>query len=196
MNAVRTTAGERFPTDLVLMAVGARARDELAAAAGIATNDGIVVDSAARTALSAVYAVGDCTRFPSPRYGRMLRLESVQNAIDQAKVAAAAILGLPAPSYDPVPWFWSDQYHLKLQMAGLCQGYEAAHVVGEPGDERFSVEYHCQGRLIAVDAVNDARAHMLARRRIAEEIRANPPMNGPGPGTRPLCQSADAHWAG
>jgi 3-phenylpropionate/trans-cinnamate dioxygenase ferredoxin reductase component len=166
--AVRTTGGERFPADVVLIAAGARARDDLALAAGLSCQDGILVDAAARTDRPGIYAVGDCTRFPSRRYGRLLRLESVQNAIDQAKAAAASILGDP-PVYDPVPWFWSDQYELKLQMAGLCQGYEAAEVIGETISGRFAVEYRCADRLIAVDAVNDARAHMLARRRIAEE---------------------------
>jgi 3-phenylpropionate/trans-cinnamate dioxygenase ferredoxin reductase subunit len=166
--AVTAAGGERFAADLVLIAAGARARDDLARAAGLPCQDGILVDAAARTASPDIYAVGDCTRFPSRRYGRLLRLESVQNAIDQAKTAAASILGLPA-SYDPVPWFWSDQYELKLQMAGLCEGYDTVEVIGEPDNARFSVEYRCQGRLVAVDAVNDARAHMLARRRIAQE---------------------------
>src|SRR6185369_4324648 len=94
--------------------------------------------------------------------------ESVQNAIDQAKAAAASILGRPEP-YDPVPWFWSDQYDTKLQIAGLADGHETAETVGDPAKPQFSVEYRMAQRLIAVDAVNDARAHMLARRRIAEE---------------------------
>ena len=159
---------ERIAADLVLVATGARANDEIARAAGIACEDGILVDEQARTDTLGVYAIGDCTRFPSRRYGRRLRLESVQNAIDQAKAAAASILGTPQP-YDPVPWFWSDQYDLKLQMAGLSDGYDDVAVVGDVAAKRFSVEYRRAGRLIAVDAVNDARAHMLSRRRIAEE---------------------------
>jgi 3-phenylpropionate/trans-cinnamate dioxygenase ferredoxin reductase subunit len=162
---------ERIAADLVLVATGARANDEIARAAGIACEDGILVDEQARTDTPGVYAIGDCTRFPSRRYGRRLRLESVQNAIDQAKAAAASILGTPQP-YDPVPWFWSDQYDLKLQMAGLSDGYDDATVVGDVAAKRFSVEYRRAGRLIAVDAVNDARAHMLSRRRIAEETNS------------------------
>jgi 3-phenylpropionate/trans-cinnamate dioxygenase ferredoxin reductase subunit len=165
---VRLEPDERIAADLVLVATGARANDELARAAGIACEDGILVDEEARTSSPGVYAVGDCTRFPSRRYGRRLRLESVQNAIDQAKAAAASILGTPQP-YDPVPWFWSDQYDLKLQMAGISDGYDKADTVGDPAAKRFSVEYRKNGRLIAVDAVSDARAHMLSRRRIAEE---------------------------
>ena len=92
----------------------------------------------------------------------------MQNAIDQAKAAAASILGTPQP-YDPVPWFWSDQYEIKLQMAGLSDGYDGAEVVGDRAASRFFVEYRSRGKLIAVDALNDARAHMMARRRIAEE---------------------------
>jgi 3-phenylpropionate/trans-cinnamate dioxygenase ferredoxin reductase subunit len=159
----------------VLVAAGARANDELASAAGILCQDGVMVDEFCRTGAPDVYAVGDCTRFPSKRYGRRLRLESVQNAIDQAKAAAATILarGTGAASkpqpYDPVPWFWSDQYDLKLQIAGLTEGYETVDTVGDPATARFSVEYRRNGRLIAVDAVNDGRAHMLSRRRIAEE---------------------------
>jgi 3-phenylpropionate/trans-cinnamate dioxygenase ferredoxin reductase component len=171
VNAVRTATNERLPADLVLIAVGARANDDLAAAAGLACQDGIVVDAAARTAHPDIYAVGDCTRFPSQRYGRALRLECVQNAIDQAKAAAASMLKTPAV-YDPVPWFWSDQYDLKLQIAGLNEGHERAAVIGDPQSARFSVDYQCGGRLIAVDAINDARAHMMARRRIAEQTAA------------------------
>jgi 3-phenylpropionate/trans-cinnamate dioxygenase ferredoxin reductase component len=166
VTAVTTAEGELLPADLVLVAAGARANDDVAALAGLPCNDGILVDAAARTARPDVYAIGDCTRFPSGRYRRRIRLECVQNAIDQAKVAAASILGTPH-SYDPVPWFWSDQYDLKLQIAGLFDGYDESTVMGDPGAPRFSVDYHSAGRLVAVDAVNDARAHMLARKRIA-----------------------------
>jgi 3-phenylpropionate/trans-cinnamate dioxygenase ferredoxin reductase component len=165
---VRLDPDERIAADLVLVATGARANDEIARAAGLSCEDGILVDEQARTSVPGIYAIGDCTRFPSRRYGRRLRLESVQNAIDQAKAAAASILGAPQ-AYDPVPWFWSDQYDLKLQMAGLSDGYDAVAIVGDVAAKRFSVEYRRAGRLIAVDAVNDARAHMLSRRRIAEE---------------------------
>src|SRR5262249_36150531 len=162
-------SGEALPADLVLVATGARANDDLAAAAGLACQDGILVDEFARTSAPDIYAIGDCTRFPSRRYGRKLRLASVQNAIDQAQpavapatAAAAAILGKPQP-YAPVPWFWSDQYDIKLQIAGLADGYEGEDTVGDAAAARFSVEYRRGGRLIAVDAVNDARAHMLSR---------------------------------
>jgi 3-phenylpropionate/trans-cinnamate dioxygenase ferredoxin reductase component len=170
---VRLADGTMLPADLVLVATGARANDDLAAAAGLACDDGILVDEFARTGATNVYAVGDCARFPSRRFGRTLRLECVQNAIDQAKAAAAAILGQPA-AYDPVPWFWSDQYEIKLQMAGLMDDHDSTAQIGDPDSGRFSVDYRRNGRLIAVDAVNDGRAHMLGRRRIAEETAGAP----------------------
>lgn len=168
---VALASGETIAADVVLLATGAQANDELARAAGLPCDDGIVVDEFARAMLLDIYAIGDCARLPSRRYRRSLRLESVQNAIDQAKAAAAAILGNPV-TYDPVPWFWSDQYDVKLQIAGLSHGYDSSDTVGDATSGRFSVEYRQQGRLIAVDAANEARAHMVARRRIAEETAA------------------------
>jgi 3-phenylpropionate/trans-cinnamate dioxygenase ferredoxin reductase component len=165
---VALASGERIAADLVLVATGARANDDLAAAAGLACEDGVVVDEVARAAPD-VYAIGDCARFFSQRYGRRIRLECVQNAVDQAKCAADAIMGKPKP-YDPVPWFWSDQYEIKLQITGLLDGFDAAETIGNPADNKFSVEYRRAGKLIAVDAVNDGRAHMLGRRRIAADL--------------------------
>jgi 3-phenylpropionate/trans-cinnamate dioxygenase ferredoxin reductase component len=165
---LRLTDGAEVKADAVLLAAGAKANDELAVAAGLDCRDGILTDAVGRTGVEGIFAIGDCARFPSARYGRQLRLECVQNAIDQAKAAAAAILGTPT-SYDPVPWFWSDQYEFKLQIAGLFDGHDAASETADPATGHFSVEYRKDGRLIAVDSVNDARAHMLARRRIAEE---------------------------
>jgi len=167
-SALRLADGTDIAADAILLAAGAKANDDLAKAAGLACDEGILVDDIGRTGVENVFAIGDCARFPSVRYGRQLRLECVQNAIDQAKAAAAAILGAPG-SYDPVPWFWSDQYEFKLQIAGLFDGYDDVAEIGDAASGRFSVEYRRNGRLIAVDAVNDARAHMLARRRIAEE---------------------------
>jgi 3-phenylpropionate/trans-cinnamate dioxygenase ferredoxin reductase subunit len=165
---VTLASGERIAADLVLVATGARANDDLASAAGLPCEDGIVVDDVAR-AVPGVYAIGDCARFFSHRYGRKIRLECVQNAVDQAKAAAAAIMGQGKP-YDPVPWFWSDQYEVKLQITGLLDGFDAAETIGNPADGKFSVEYRKGGKLIAVDAINDGRAHMLGRRRIAADL--------------------------
>ena len=160
--------GTVLPADVVLLATGARVNDELAQTAGIACSGGVVVDEFTRSSVPHVHAIGDCARLPSRRYRRWLRFESVQNAVDQAKAADAALMGALV-AYDPVPWFWSDQYDIKLQIAGLSDGHTHCDVVGETATARFSVEYRCDGQLIAVDAVNDARAHMLARRRIAQE---------------------------
>jgi 3-phenylpropionate/trans-cinnamate dioxygenase ferredoxin reductase component len=171
VSQVRLADGSPLAADLVLLAVGAKPNDDLAAAAGLPCADGIVVDENGQTADAAIWAAGDCTRFPSKRYGRKLRLECVQNAIDQAKAVATALLDKPQ-AYDPVPWFWSDQYELKLQMAGLSDGYDDAKTVGDVAAARFSVEYRKNGKLIAVDAVNDGRAYMSGRKRIAEETAA------------------------
>lgn len=163
------TSGEKIAADIVLVATGARANDDLAAAAGIACNNGISVDHFARTSAPDIYAAGDCANFFSQRYGRNIRLECVQNAIEQAKAAANAILGKPKV-YDPVPWFWSDQYEIKLQITGLLEGYDSAELVGNPSEGKFSIDYRMGGKLIAVDSVNDGRAHMMGRKRIAAEL--------------------------
>ena len=172
---ITLASGERIAADLVLVATGARANDDIAKAAGLPCEEGIVVDDFARAAPD-IYAIGDCARFFSHRYGRNIRLECVQNAIDQAKAAADAMLGKAKP-YDPVPWFWSDQYEIKLQITGLLDGFDGSETIGNPVDAKFSVEYRKGGKLIAVDAVNDGRAHMLGRRRIAVGL---PEFTGPG----------------
>ena len=166
VRGVELADGETIAADLVLLAVGGRANDELAEEAGLACQDGIMVDEHALAA-PGIYAIGDCARFPSRRYGRHVRLESVQNASDQARAAAAAIIGKPE-AYDPVPWFWSDQYDVKLQIAGLAQGYDRHETEGDPESGSFSVSYFHGDRLLAVDAVNAPRAHMLSRRALAQ----------------------------
>jgi 3-phenylpropionate/trans-cinnamate dioxygenase ferredoxin reductase subunit len=165
--AVRLADGTLIPADAMLLAVGGIAETGLAEAAGLAVDAGILVDTAGRTSAPDIFAAGDCTRFPSARFGRMIRLESVQNAIDQAKIAAAALLGGDV-SYDPVPWFWSDQYDVKLQIAGLSDGADRTLVEGDPASGRFSVSYGRSGRLVAVDTINTPKVHMLARGRIGE----------------------------
>ena len=164
--AVELDHGEHIAADLVLVAVGGRANDTLAMEAGLPCHDGIVVDEHGAAAPD-VYAAGDCARFPSRRYGRLVRLESVQNANDQARAVAQAIAGT-AEVYDPVPWFWSDQYDVKLQIAGLAQGFDSFITEGDPESGSFSVSYFLGKHLLAVDAVNAPRAHMLARRQLAQ----------------------------
>lgn len=165
--------GRRFAADAVLIAVGSTPRTELAAAAGLSVDDGIVVDSACRTSQEHIVAAGDCTRFFSTRYQRHVRLESVQNAIDQAKAAAATLAG-GTPGYDPLPWFWSDQFDLKLQIAGLSLGHDRIILRGDPGSHMFSAFYFAGLTLIAVDTINRPRDHMLARRVIGRAIRRDP----------------------
>lgn len=166
VSAVELDHGERIAADLVLVAVGGRANDAMASAAGLSCQDGIIVDEHGLAAPD-IYAAGDCARFPSRRYGRMVRLESVQNANDQARAVAQAIAGTPEP-YDPVPWFWSDQYDVKLQIAGLAQGFDRHVTEGDPESGSFSVAYFHGDHLLAVDAVNAPRAHMLSRRQLAQ----------------------------
>ncbi|WP_417670250.1 NAD(P)/FAD-dependent oxidoreductase [Roseibium sp.] len=170
VSAVKTADGASIAADLVLVAVGAEPNDELAEAAGLETDNGIIVDGAGLTSDDHIYAAGDCTRFFSNRYGRSVRMESVQNAIDQGKVVAQSILGEDV-DYDPLPWFWSDQYDVKLQIAGLSDGYDETRTVGEPKDHKFYVAYLKAGQLIAVDSVNSPRSHMMARRVIGEPWR-------------------------
>jgi 3-phenylpropionate/trans-cinnamate dioxygenase ferredoxin reductase subunit len=167
-NGIRLANGNLVAADLILLSTGARPNEEIAAEAGLHCQDGIIVNEFAQTEDEHIYAVGDCTRMPSHRYGRRIRLECVQNAFDQAKAAAAAIAGKPAV-YDPVPWFWSDQYNVKFQSCGLSAGHDEAKVVGETTAGHFSIEYRKDGKLIAVDAVNDARAYMMGRKKIAAE---------------------------
>lgn len=170
VSGVRLSTGETIPADLVLIAVGAEPNDQLARDAGLEVDNGILVDAGGQTSDESVYAAGDCTRFFSARYGRSVRMESVQNAIDQAKAVAKSILGEDV-DYDPLPWFWSDQYHVKLQIAGLSDGYDGTITVGNPADDKFYVVYLKAGQLIAVDSINAPRSHMMARRVIGEVWR-------------------------
>ncbi len=165
LSGVRLADGRCLAADLVLMAVGAEPNSEIAAAAGIATDNGIATDARARTSLPDILACGDCASFPSARYGRRLRLESVQNAIDSAKIAARTLLGAEA-LYDPVPWFWSDQFDLKLQIAGLCQG--ATRIECDISHGKGAIRSYAGERLIAVDSLNDPRSHLIARKLLAD----------------------------
>lgn len=156
--------GSEYVADLIIVGVGIQVNVELAEAAGLEIENGIRVDSSARTNDENIYAIGDCTFHFNSLYQRFIRLESVQNAADQAKVAAAAICG-KNPQYDSLPWFWSDQYEIKLQMAGLSFGYDEALLRKEEGKElSFSVWYFKDGNLLAVDAINNAKAYILGMR--------------------------------
>ena len=163
---VQLSSGAVLRADLVVVGVGVRPRVELAEQLGLTCNQGIVVDELARTSDATVVAAGDCTVLPHPRGAGLVRLESVQNAIDQAKCAAATIAGCARP-YSAVPWFWSDQDTLKLQIAGLAAGFDQAVVRGDPDTEKFSVLYYRDGVLIAVDAVNRPQDYMAVRRALS-----------------------------
>jgi 3-phenylpropionate/trans-cinnamate dioxygenase ferredoxin reductase subunit len=160
--AVLLDHGERLPCDVVLMGVGAVPNQALAAAAGLACDDGVVVDIEARTGDPDIFAIGDLTRRPLPLYGRSFRLESVPSALEQTRQAAAAITGRPAPAPE-VPWFWSDQYDVKLQIAGLPFDVDRRVLRGDPESGHFAV-FHMQGELIqAVEAVNAPAEFMGGR---------------------------------
>jgi len=160
--AVITADGRAHPADLVVVGVGIVPNAELAQACGIACERGIVVDDCSRTDDAAVTAAGDCTARRMAD-GSLLRLESVQNAIEQGKSAAAALLGKARP-FTAAPWFWSDQYDVRLQMAGLSAGHDNIVVRGDRAARRFSVFYFRGETLIAVDTVNRAPDHMAARK--------------------------------
>ncbi|MFC5371255.1 NAD(P)/FAD-dependent oxidoreductase [Brevundimonas faecalis] len=162
VEAVLLSDGRRLACDAVLIGVGALPNDDLARACGMACADGVIVDSQARTDDPAVFAIGDVTRRPLPHHDLHARLESVPSALEQAKQAAAAILGRPAPAPE-TPWFWSDQYDLKLQIAGLPHGADRQVTRGAPSSGAFAV-FHLKGdRILAVEAVNSPAAFMGAR---------------------------------
>ncbi|MGW4825297.1 NAD(P)/FAD-dependent oxidoreductase [Streptomyces sp. NPDC004227] len=168
VTGVRLADGTTLPADLVLVGVGVLPRTELAERLGLECDHGIVVDGRARTSDPHIVAAGDCTVRPHPVTGLgRVRLESVQNAVAQATAAAASLLGRPAPQ-PAVPWFWSHQGDLKLQIAGLSGGYDQHVVRGEPDSERFSVLYYRQGELLAIDAVNSPADYMAVRKALTQ----------------------------
>jgi 3-phenylpropionate/trans-cinnamate dioxygenase ferredoxin reductase component len=159
--------GSSHPADLVIVGVGAIATTGLASAAGLACDNGIVVDEYCRTSDAAIYAAGDCTNHPSLRFGRRVRLESVDNAFEQAKTAALNLLDRPV-AHDRVPWFWSDQFDNKLLIVGLSQDHDRQVLRGDPASRSFSVCYLKGRELLAVEAVNHSKDYMAARKLIAE----------------------------
>jgi 3-phenylpropionate/trans-cinnamate dioxygenase ferredoxin reductase component len=171
VEAVRAGGGSH-PADLVLVGIGVAPNDELAAEAGLACSDGIVVDRNAMTLDPAIFAAGDCTRHHG-REGVEIRLECVQNAIDQAKHAALAMMGNPK-SYSEVPWFWSDQYDLKLQIAGLARPADEIVMRGDPASRKFAVFHLRGGVAAAVEAVNAAPEYMIGKKLIAANAHVAP----------------------
>lgn len=173
-DGVRLADGRLVEADAVLVGVGALACDALARAAGLSCDNGVVVDESARTSDPAIYAIGDMTHRPIPVHdGRMHRLESVPNALEQARQAAAAIVGRAAPTPE-VPWFWSDQYDLKLQIAGLPDGADRQVVRGDIEAASFAVFHLAGDRIVCVEAVNAPAEFMGGRLLIGKKAAVDP----------------------
>ncbi|QTC92025.1 NAD(P)/FAD-dependent oxidoreductase [Brevundimonas goettingensis] len=171
---VRLADGELIPADVILVGVGAMACDALAGAAGLSCDNGVVVDEAARTSNPSIFAIGDMTHRPIPAMGgRVMRLESVPNALEQAKQAASAITGRPAPAPE-VPWFWSDQYEIKLQIAGLPFDADRQIVRGDLPEGRFAVFHLAGDRVVCVEAVNAPPEFMAGRLLIGRGTPVDP----------------------
>jgi len=170
VRAVRLEDGREIAADFVLIGVGVEAEDALARDAGLPCDDGIVVDEYCRTADPAIWAAGDCARHPSIHYGMRVRIESVDNAFEQGASAALNMLGLTTV-HDKVPWFWSDQYDLKLVIVGLSLGFDDLVVRGDPASRAFSVCYLKGGELIAVESINHNKDQMAARKLIPARAR-------------------------
>ena len=162
--------GAVVDVDLVTIGIGVEPNVELALECGLAAADGIEVDEFGRTGDADIYAAGDCSNHPSALYGRRVRLESVHNAMAQAKVVAANLCGNQT-AYDEVPWFWSDQYDVKLQIAGLSEGFDETVVRGDPRTASFTVFYLADGAIIAADTVNAMRDHLACRALVTKRAR-------------------------
>lgn len=159
--AAELSDGSTLDVDFVIVGIGVTPNDRLARESGLDVGNGIVVDDHTRTSDSAIHAVGDCALLPWR--GQHVRLESVQNAVDQAEAAAAVLTGA-ATAYDPKPWFWSDQYDAKLQIAGFNIGYDETMLRQGAREGSWSVWYFRDGRFVAVDAVNDAKAYVAGKK--------------------------------
>ena len=161
--------GEKIIFDSAIVGIGVIPNIELAEEAGLPCENGIVVNEFARTADEDIYAIGDCSNHPSLIYDRRIRLESVPNAIGQARTAAMAICGEDVP-YDELPWFWSDQYDIKLQTAGLFEGYDNTVIRGDRKNKKFTVYYLKESKLLAVDAINSPADFMVAKKLIKAQV--------------------------
>jgi 3-phenylpropionate/trans-cinnamate dioxygenase ferredoxin reductase subunit len=171
---VRLQSGETIAADMVIVGIGIDAAVEPLLAAGVAGANGVDVDAFCRTSLPDVYAIGDCAAHENAFAGGLrIRLESVQNAHDQAATVVKAIVGTPEP-YATVPWFWSNQYDLRLQTVGLSVGYDQTLLRGSPEARSFSLVYLLEGRVIALDCVNATRDYVQGRKLIVERATPNP----------------------
>jgi len=174
VRGVQLSDGEVIPADLVIVGIGVVPNVELAAAAGLSVDNGIVIDAQARTSDPDIIAAGDCASHPCPHYRRRLRLESVPNAAEHARVAAATLCGKDK-AITALPRFWSDQYDLKLQIAGLSTGHDAVVLRGDPATGRgFTCFYLREGRLIAADCVNRPQEFLFSRQAIGQGLIVSP----------------------
>lgn len=170
VSAVLTTTGQRIGTDIVVLAVGVRPNTDLASAAGLDVDNGVVVDGCLRTRDPRIFAIGDCANFPDKLAGGRLRLESVQAATDQARLVADQVVGEEVDEYHAVPWFWSHQGPMKLQIAGYTDSSDTDIVRGDPTSGKFSVYRYADGRLRAVESINRPADHVVARRLLAAGV--------------------------
>jgi 3-phenylpropionate/trans-cinnamate dioxygenase ferredoxin reductase subunit len=170
VRSVLTDSGGEYPAKLVVVGVGVAPADELAKAAGLDCENGVVTDGHCRSSDEAIWAAGDCASHLNRQYGRHLRLESVDNAFEQGTTVALNMLGTPTP-HDKLPWFWSDQYDLKLIIVGVAHGYDSVILRGAPATRSFSACYLRNGELIALDSINSPKDQMAARRLIAAHVR-------------------------
>jgi len=163
VSGVRCSDGETIPADLVVVGIGVVPNSELAEQAGLACSNGIEVDASTRTSDPHIVAAGDCALHPNPYASTPIRLESVQNASEQSRVAGAVLAGVER-SYDAVPWFWSEQYDLRLQMAGFSAGHDHYVMRGDPEQGQFSVFYFQADKWIGIDSVNRPMDHIAGRK--------------------------------
>ncbi|NNC73057.1 MAG: FAD-dependent oxidoreductase, partial [Sphingomonadaceae bacterium] len=170
VTGVKLADGEVLPAEMVIVGIGIEPAVAPLIEAGAEGGNGVRVDAQCRTSLPDIFAVGDCAEHANPfADGALIRLESVQNANDQAGVAAKTIVGNPA-QYEAVPWFWSNQYDLKLQTIGLSLGYDETLLRGDPAERRFSVVYLKQGRVIALDCVNATKDYAQGRKLVIGRV--------------------------
>jgi 3-phenylpropionate/trans-cinnamate dioxygenase ferredoxin reductase component len=169
---VRLEDGSLVPADLVLVSVGVVPETTLAQNAGIACDDGILVDEYTQTNDQSILAIGDCTRHRNLFYDRQLRVGSVANAVEQARTAAETLAGTPKP-LNYVPWFWSNQYDVRLQMVGLSEGYDERVVRGNISEDGFSVFYIRENRVVAVDAINNPQAFLVGKQLVSQGRSVN-----------------------
>lgn len=170
INSVSLESGETLAADIVLVGIGAIPNTQLAASIGLECDNGIKTDQYCRTSIPNILAVGDCTSSFNSLYNKEFRLESVPNALAQSKVASSSILGNELFNNE-MPWFWSDQYDLKLQMAGLSSGYDECHIIGDTDSAEFIACYGKEGYLIALDSVNQSRQFMLFKKALGNGFK-------------------------